>query len=66
MKCLRCGQEFELPNPDDKKTNVCGSCADELRAEDDAMVAQAEAEAEFEARARWDAEKVGRIARDSY
>ena len=33
--CKRCGQEFEYPF-NDRLTNVCGSCADDLRQESDA------------------------------
>ena len=63
MKCFRCGNEFESP---DKETNVCGNCADDLRAEDDAMIAQAQAEAEETARQQQEAEEAERIARDRY
>lgn len=63
-KCLRCGQEFEPPASGDSE--ICGSCADELRAEQDAYAAQAEAEAEAEALAQWEVEEAERIARDRY
>lgn len=66
MKCLRCGQDFTLP---DDKTDVCATCGDELRCEEDANIAQAEAEAQAEARAKWEAEEAEeaeRLARDSY
>jgi len=46
IKCKRCGQEFEPP---DDKVNICGSCADDLRAEQDAYCEQAKAKAEAEA-----------------
>ena len=38
MKCVRCGQEFDMPN-----TNICGTCADDLRADEESeiMIAQA-------------------------
>lgn len=32
MKCTRCGQEFEP----EFETNICGNCADDLRAEEEA------------------------------
>ena len=34
MKCIRCGQEIEQDM--EGKTNICGSCADDLRMEEDA------------------------------
>lgn len=49
--CVRCGCPFEPPSPRDLETNICGSCADDLRAEEDAMIAQAEAGAEAKAQA---------------
>ncbi len=36
-QCARCGFDFEPPTPDDTETNVCGSCADDLRQEEDAI-----------------------------
>ena len=39
MKCIRCEQEFEHPD-----TNVCGSCADELRQEEATLIDQAESD----------------------
>ena len=63
MKCIRCGKEFESPGGE---TNVCGNCADDLRAEDSAYTAQANAEADAEARARWETEETERMARDPY
>jgi len=44
MKCIRCGQDIEADAPAD--VVICGSCADDLRAEGDAMVGAAEVEAE--------------------
>ena len=38
MKCIRCEQDFEMPN-----ANVCGSCADDLRQEEDAKLGEIEA-----------------------
>jgi len=43
MKCARCEQEFEPPG---FKTTICGNCADDLRAEEDAAIGAAEVEAE--------------------
>jgi len=34
MKCKRCGQEIEADAP--KGVVICGSCADDLRQEEDA------------------------------
>ena len=50
MKCAKCGQEFDMPN-----TNICGTCADELRDEENAQIAMAQAE--DEALARQEVEK---------
>jgi len=50
-KCARCGQEFQPP---DDRTNVCANCGDDLRAEEDANIAQAQAEAEMEALQRYE------------
>ena len=36
MKCIRCGQEFDLPS-----ASVCGTCADDLRQEDAAAEEEA-------------------------
>lgn len=44
MRCLRCGAEFETLGND----NVCGTCADDLRDEEDARWADAMFEAEVE------------------
>lgn len=65
-KCIRCGNEFEPPDIDDGLTNICGNCADELRAEDDIVRAEAEAEAEAMSIAEWEAEEAERLARDRY
>ena len=35
MKCIRCGQEIYLPH---WNSNICGSCADDLRQEEDAEI----------------------------
>ena len=43
MKCVRCGQEIYLPH---WNSNICGSCADDLRQEEDAAIGAAEVEAE--------------------
>jgi len=50
-QCIRCGQEIYLPH---WESNVCGSCADELRPEEDAMTAQAEAEDDAIGRAAYE------------
>ena len=34
MKCVRCGQDIEADAPEG--VNICGSCADNLRQEEDA------------------------------
>lgn len=56
-KCTRCLQDIE-PNAPEGAT-ICGSCADELRAEQDALEGAAitEAEAEDRARAEFEANK---------
>jgi len=41
MKCIRCGQEIYLPH---WNSNVCGSCADDLRAEEDAEMGAIQAQ----------------------
>lgn len=56
MKCARCGQDVYLPH---WKSNICGNCADDLRSEEDAQIAIAQAEAEDEARAKWESENNG-------
>ena len=59
MKCARCGAEFELP-VDDGKTDVCGSCADDLRADAEAENLMTQASDEELARQELeDAEKGG-------
>jgi len=44
MKCKRCKQDIENDAPEG--VTICGSCADDLRAEEDAMIGAAEVEAE--------------------
>lgn len=44
MNCIRCGEEFDKSN-----SNICGSCADDLRQEEEAMAMSAQAEAEADA-----------------
>lgn len=44
--CNRCRNSFEPPDPTDFKTNICGNCADDLRAEEDTTAAQAQADGE--------------------
>ena len=41
MKCIRCNQDIESDAPANVK--ICGSCADDLRQEEKAMVTQLEA-----------------------
>ena len=50
MKCLRCSQEFIPP---DERTNVCATCGDDLREEQDAYAAQMQAEGDDEVYARY-------------
>jgi len=45
MKCTRCNQEF-YPPQDGKHYVICGNCADDLRAEEDAIIGAAQVEAE--------------------
>ncbi len=59
MNCARCGQEFELP--DGSNDNVCGGCADELRSEQDAVVAQCTAESEAEEYAKWKEDEIAQF-----
>jgi len=47
MKCLRCGKDIENNAPEG--VTICGSCADDLRQEDDAEIMAAQAKAEYEA-----------------
>ena len=55
MKCARCSNEFEPP---DNKTNVCGTCADDLRADEDAEILMTQANDEELARQEYeDAER---------
>lgn len=58
-------QGFTPPN---SNTNICGTCADDLRGEEDARIAQAQAEADEDARAEmeWEAQEAERLARDRY
>jgi ribosome-binding protein aMBF1 (putative translation factor) len=44
MKCKRCGKDIEPNAP--VGVTICGSCADDLRQEEEAMIASAQAEAE--------------------
>ena len=48
MKCVRCEQEFE--QPESGYTNICNACADIIRDEEDAYVAQQIAEGNILAR----------------
>lgn len=43
MNCVRCGQEIYLPH---WNSNICGNCADDLRADEDAAIEGAKVEAE--------------------
>lgn len=51
LKCIRCGCDFKPPEPmvsslyESTEPNVCGSCADDLRAEQDAQAGALKAEA---------------------
>lgn len=54
MKCAICGQEIYLPR---WYSNICGTCSDELRTEEDAIEAQAITEEEARDRARWEADR---------
>ena len=57
MECARCGIEFELP-VDNGRTNVCGSCADDLRADTEAEILMMQASDEELARQEYeDAER---------
>jgi len=53
VKCLICSEEFEIPN-----ANICGKCADILRADEEATMAMAQAE--DEARQRYEDEDEAR------
>jgi len=44
MNCTRCGQEIEIDAP--LGVVICGSCADDLRAEEDAIAMSTQAEDE--------------------
>ncbi len=57
--CERCGNPIEVDMIG--KVNICGNCADELRAEEGAFIAQAQAESEAEERARYEAEEIERV-----
>lgn len=52
MRCARCKQAIETDAP--ANAVICDSCADELRSEQDALTAQAEAEAEAMDRAAYE------------
>jgi hypothetical protein len=49
MKCKRCGQDIEADAPEG--VNICGSCANDLRGEEDAEIMAAQAKAEVESMA---------------
>lgn len=46
MKCKRCEVEFEPP---DDKTNVCATCGDDLRMEEQARIASDQYDTDIEA-----------------
>lgn len=52
MKCIRCGQDIEADAP--ANVVICGSCADDLRAEQDALEGAAMAEAEDKAKQEYE------------
>lgn len=54
-RCARCNQPFEIPSwmSYDEVTSICGDCADDLRSEEEAYVAQMQAQADDEAYARY-------------
>ena len=54
-KCLGCHQDIEADAPEG--VNICGSCADDLRAEQDALEGAAMAEAQDRARTEFEANR---------
>jgi ribosomal protein L37E len=57
MKCARCGQEFNHPD-----TDICGNCADDLRAEAEAEAWATQAADEEMARQRHEQEELEKSA----
>ena len=53
MKCIGCGQDIEADAPEG--VNICGSCADDIRQEEEAEHLYYQLEAEAEARANKEA-----------
>lgn len=65
IRCNRCGEESMAPSG----TNICGNCADELRAEQDAEIAMAESQGIEEEREKyweeqWEAQQEERMMHD--
>ena len=55
VKCNHCGREFESPG---SLATICGQCFDELRSKENALIDQARAEGEVEARTRYEVERI--------